>query len=522
MVEFGASTINYVKWLKQNGVHFCKDCRIKDLRHKNEGRGIIAAQDIEEHDTIFEIPRSVVLNLETCSLVKERPGVREGLESLNQWEALIIILLYELKVKKEHSRWTPYFGVLPILDEENYTFNQLMFWSDDELEYLKPSLIIQRIGKDIADGMYNKLFPRVIKQLKLVELNDTTLWEYHKIASLIMSYSFDLERLNRDGVVNDEEDEDEDEGNEEVGNEPSYKNSPVSSSDEEYPDSWRNDSFLKSMIPIADTLNADTTLHNASLEYLQDKLVIRAIKLIKKGEQVYNTYSDHPNSEILRRYGYVERQGSKHDFGEITLASIRDHFSQCSNPIMHEFFDEIMDLFYRIIQEESSEEEVVEFVLDSYDCFASSEVIIELTILLQCLTIIGSIHSLNSMETLTVDSKFQLVRRIHRKCISLIESRKLTKLFLANYKAILGNRMSEYPAIASEDFPGSFKFTRQNMANVVLKSEYTSLRNCLDVEKTFTIDDIKYQFIDDDKLIRNIVKRKFDLPIPNSPKRNKR
>ena len=32
---------------------------------------------------------------------------------------------------------------------------------------------------------------------------------------------------------------------------------------------------------------------------------MRAIKPIKKNEQIYNTYGNLPNSDLLRRYGYV-------------------------------------------------------------------------------------------------------------------------------------------------------------------------------------------------------------------------
>lgn len=535
MDSFTIKSCKYKEWLKCKGVKFLKDCEIADLRLQNEGRGIIAIEDIDEGETIFEIPRSIMLNIESCSLIEQHPEVVNELKLLNQWEALIIVLLYELKVKELTSKWSPYFDILPISDSESYKFNQLMFWSDEELELLKPSLIIQRIGRELAKGMYNKLFPNIVlNKMKLEELKDVTLDEYHKIASLIMSYSFDIEKLNKYGVVegNGEHDEDEEQEQEEpeegddetsdsefkeeiMENDNKEAESPISS-DEEYPDSILNDTFLKAMIPLADTLNADTNLHNASLEYHGDKLIIKAIKPIKKGGQIYNTYSDHPNSEILRRYGYVELEGSKHDFGEIPLRLIQEYFSTIKNPLEPEFFQELMTFFNRIIEEET-DDEVTEFVLDSYDCFRSSEIIIELIILLQCLAIIASINAVHSMKSLSKDSKYQLVRRIYRKCIQLIESKKLTTNFLLLFKNIINLRLSQYPISASKPIE-NYDFSRKSMANVVLRSEYMSLKSCLDIDKTFTVDDTKYSFIDDDKLIRNIIKRKFDLPIPPNKK----
>lgn len=555
MVSFNDATKDYNSWLVESGVKFLKSCRIADLRSANEGRGVVAEQDIPQGEIIFEIPRSLMLNLQNCTLVKHYPDSASELELLNQWEALIIILLYEIKVQDGKSKWAKYFKVLPILDDENYTFHQLMFWSQKELKQLNPSLITQRIGRDMANAMYKKLFPKiVVEKLGLVALKDTTLDEYHKIASLIMSYSFDVEKLNQFGYVDGEEDGEEndaEDGEENGGNEAevdsiasSGQESPVDveglqdqieindpfgsskdgetssppTTDDECLDGLKNDSFLKSMIPLADTLNADTNHHNASLEYEGDKLVIRSIKPIKSGEQIYNTYSDHPNSEILRRYGYVEVNGSKHDFGEIPMANIRNYFDTAQNPIHKKFFDELVLIFQRIVEQESDGDEVVDFVLDSYDCFVNGEVIIELIIFLQCLTIIASINTINSMEGLKLESKFQLVRRIYRKCIQLIEIRKLTRNFLVNYKAIIRDRLSQFPDYTKEELPRESEYTRKYMAAVVLRSEYNSLTNCLDTDKAFTIDDTKYSFIDDERLIRNIIKRRFDLPIPKSKK----
>lgn len=174
----------------------------------------------------------------------------------------------------------------------------------------------------------------------------------------------------------------------------------------------------------------------------------------------------------------------------------------------------------------SEEEELDELVLDSYDCFSSNDIIIEFIILLQCLTIVAAINSVNSMEDLSHESKSQLIKRIYHKCILLIESKKLTKNFLINYKRIVKNRMNEYPNVSVKDFLGNFHYSRKELAEVVLKSEYKSLENCLDIDKTFKTEDGSYTFIDDEKLIRNIIKRKFglipsDADTPSSKKAKK-
>jgi SET domain-containing protein 6 len=48
---------------------------------------------------------------------------------------------------------------------------------------------------------------------------------------------------------------------------------------------------------------------------------MRAIKSIDKGSQIYNTYGNLPNHDLLRRYGYV-LPGSKDDLVEIASEMI--------------------------------------------------------------------------------------------------------------------------------------------------------------------------------------------------------
>lgn len=330
-MTFEDVTEKYFKWVQNQGVNLNKAIEIADLRSKGQGRGIIALESINEGEEIFSIPREIILNLENCSLAVERPDIKDSLHNLNQWEALIIVLLYEFH-KDGDSKWSDYFKVLPIGDPENYTFNQLMFWNAEELEHLKPSLVLQRIGKELADGMYEKLFPEVvIDSMNLVQLKETSPLDYHKIASLIMSYSFDVEKLGKNGSIEDDDNSDDDGENITVNQNTDSSNPGESRydenlSDDEFPDSLQKDSFLKSMIPLADTLNTNSNHHNATLEYVGDRLIVRATNPIAKNEQIMNSYSDHPNSELLRRFGYIESFGSRNDFGEVPLKNIQEYF----------------------------------------------------------------------------------------------------------------------------------------------------------------------------------------------------
>lgn len=484
-MDFETATSEYLLWLAAQNISILPKLAVKDLREVCQGRGVVSTEDILPEEELFLIPRTSVLSVENCQLVLDRPRVNEKLITLTRWEQLTIVLLYEIDVLKNKSRWHSYFNVLPINDTKGLSFNQLMFWSEDELKMLSPSLILDRVGKDIAEGVYKKLFPVfVTEQLQLPELANVTLERYNQVASIIMSYSFDVEKFDP------EKDGDSDE-----------------IMDLDNVEETLDLNFIKSMIPLADTLNADTKLHNASLVYTPEALVMIALKPIAKGEQIYNTYSDHPNSEILRRYGYVEWSGSEHDFGEVPLATIKEHFVSKSL-VSQKLIDELLSIMSKIVYDDDTGR-WAEIVLDSYDCFVTHEVIIELIFIIQVLTVLSSINAIKSMEDLTYESKHQLVSRVFKKCYKLIESRKLTNFFEINYKQILILRMLQYPKTAREPLENTLKHDRNSLALAVLRSEYKSLKNCSDSDIVFHKGPEKYSFVLDESFIRSIFRNNF-------------
>ncbi|RLV95112.1 Ribosomal lysine N-methyltransferase 4 [Spathaspora sp. JA1] len=469
---FSDKTEKFLTFLSDNEVTVSPKVQISDLRKINQGRGVIALEDISIDETLFTIPDKILLNSANNSLILDQPEISDKLAGLeNEWDALILVLLYEWK-GKESSKWMNYLNVLPDL---NYPFDELLFWNEEELERLKPSGILERVGKDKTVEMYERLVG-FVHDWNIEKLKGMTMDEFTKIATIIMSYSFDVVA---GGVEDDEEDETE---------------------------------YIKSMVPLADTLNADTRLNNAVLTYNKDQvLVMTSIKPIKKGEQIYNTYSDHPNSEILRRYGYVEPKGSKYDFGEIQLTTITAYFSKFMSEKL--VFD-ILELISQISQEEDEEEEVVS---ESYDCYSSKEVNLTLVFLIQLLSIISLIHNESPIEAET-----ETITRIYKKCYQLIESKKVTSSFVKNYTEILQSRLSEYPSISKEPFADDYQQSRKYMAEVVLKSEYQSIANCLDVDSTLANTmDSPVKTIDDDKLLRNILKKRTKQDILEQTKRIK-
>ncbi|KAM9933835.1 hypothetical protein OXX80_006553 [Metschnikowia pulcherrima] len=531
-MSFEERTQHFREWLTEKDVNVSTKIKIDDLRDVGQGRSVIATEDISEDEELFSIPRSALLNVDSCSLIKDRPETGEILADMTQWEALILVFMYEWKIKANNSPWRAYFDVLPVNDK-SYESNQLIFWSKAELELLNPSYIVQRVGHDSASAMYDRLVPFFGKFV-----GDVTKDEFHLIASVIMAYSFDV--TNGDAISSDEEESDEEDSHHET------KSSEKSDSDEleheheheddpekaeeaeltsdnkieesEKEELVKNSETLKSMVPLADTLNADTRKHNASLFITADSLVMRSIKPILKNEQIYNIYSEHPNSEILRRYGYVEQLGSAHDFAEISLETFKKYFAENSS-LSKVTIDEILAILREIEDEEDEK-----FILDTYDCFASGEVIFELTFLTQLFVIIAAINHKKSFNSASSEVKARAIRRVYKKSYQLLEARKLTAQFIKDFPNILKIRLSEYPRKAMGGLqPAKDKpLTRSEMAMVVLASECHSLQNCMDTEKVFIKSEQSFNIIDDEKLLRNIMKKDTFEGTETQPAKKKR
>jgi len=104
---------------------------------------------------------------------------------------------------------------------------------------------------------------------------------------------------------------------------------------EEHQEGECEDDAEVAMTPMADILNARNSCNNvclyfcdsqdvltssqARLFYEKDFLSMVAVRPIKRGEQIWNTYGDPPNADLLRRYGHVDitllNQGGPFPYG---------------------------------------------------------------------------------------------------------------------------------------------------------------------------------------------------------------
>jgi len=105
--------------------------------------------------------------------------------------------------RQQDSKWAPYLSILP------QQLDSLVFWSAAEISELQASKVVDKIGKSAAE----ELFSTSIAPLGITNYN---IEECHKVASIIMSYAFDIpeETTQEDERVGEEEDLVSDNGDE--------------------------------------------------------------------------------------------------------------------------------------------------------------------------------------------------------------------------------------------------------------------------------------------------------------------
>ncbi|KAL4976118.1 hypothetical protein BDW66DRAFT_159869 [Aspergillus desertorum] len=297
--NFQRRSDEFATWLSSRpGVTVNSKIRIADLRANAAGRGVVAQADIDEDEELFTIPRDLVLSTHNSKL---KHLLSQDIEQLGPWLSLMLVMIYEY-LQGDRSNWAPYFKVLP------QRFDTLMFWSPAELEELQGSAVVEKIGKQGAEESIRESIIPVIQENPALFPPVVGLASYdgdvgahvllnlaHTIGSVIMAYAFDVEkpenedeRVGEDGYLTDDEE----------------------------------DQSSKGMVPLADMLNADADRNNARLFQEEESLVMKAIKPIRTGEEIFNDYGEIPRSDLLRRYGYVTDNYAQYDVIELSLDSL--------------------------------------------------------------------------------------------------------------------------------------------------------------------------------------------------------
>ncbi|KAI8968075.1 SET domain-containing protein [Trametes punicea] len=298
---------DFVTWFEsQHGKLDTENVGIVNI--PGQGRGAVALQDIPEDHILFTIPRDLTLSTRTSSLPSLLGKSWKEYRLHEGWAGLILCMMWE-ESRGSDSKWSGYLATLPT------KFDTPMFWDEEDLKELQGTAVVDKIGRDDAErDYYEKLVPAMKTRPDLFPEDKLpaffSLERYHVMGSRILSRSFHVEPWKGEHT-DDQDEQGEDEAantsamdidhNEREGDtgEPASPRRPKH--DEE-----REDPSDVAMVPMADMLNARFESENAKLFYEERELRMVSTKPIKAGEQIWNTYGDPPNSDLLRRYGHVD------------------------------------------------------------------------------------------------------------------------------------------------------------------------------------------------------------------------
>ncbi|KAG6831726.1 hypothetical protein H0H87_004277 [Tephrocybe sp. NHM501043] len=294
-----------LSWFQANGGQFdVESLGFTNFPDSEGGRGVMALKDIPEEHVLFSIPRSLLLSTQTSHLPSRfGPTAWKDMQLNQGWTGLILCMMWESA--NSGSKWKEYLAILP-----NH-FDTPMFWDENDLKELDGTSVVEKLGREEAEQAYReKVLPAIQSRPDLFPPESAhfyTLANYHLMGSRILSRSFSVERW--------------DSGEEEAGASSALTNTRSHEMDVDSPDGPEGehgdneseveeeddeDSSDTAMVPMADMLNARYGSENAKLFDDENDLRMVSTKPIKAGEQIWNTYGDLPNAELIRRYGHID------------------------------------------------------------------------------------------------------------------------------------------------------------------------------------------------------------------------
>ncbi|GAB6030185.1 N-lysine methyltransferase setd6 [Chamberlinius hualienensis] len=282
---------SFKKWMNAENIEISDKVYISKTG-SCDGYGMIASEDIEAGHCLFEIPRDVLL-WENNSSIKDslNSAIKEISNGNNEigWVPLLITLMWEYL--QSESRWKPYLDIMFNLQSER---DLPMFWKSDLFSEVEGTELKASVESDLnkmKEDFEKHVLPYFRAHQPSTKMTSVSFDLYKKLTAFVMSCSFTEPKLEEDS-----DDDDDDDG---------ASNPPM-------------------MVPLADILNHKAK-HNAELKFGDESLKMFAIHEISKGEEVFNTYGELANEDLLHMYGFTELYpANHHDSVEIPISILLD------------------------------------------------------------------------------------------------------------------------------------------------------------------------------------------------------
>ncbi|XP_038609311.1 N-lysine methyltransferase SETD6 [Tachyglossus aculeatus] len=272
----------FLRWGRRVGLQLSPKVTVSRVGTVS-GYGMLALEDLQRGELLFSVPRAVLLSQHTTSIRALLHAERQALKSQSGWVPLLLALLHEYQASD--SPWHPYFSLWPDLNDLDHP----MFWPEEERgRLLRGTGVPEAVEKDLANisREYSSIvLPFVEAHPDLFPASSCSLRLYCRLVALVMAYSF------QEPLEEEEEEEKE-------------PNPPM-------------------MVPAADLLN-HVANHNANLEYGPECLRMVATQPIPKGQEIFNTYGQMANWQLLHMYGFAEPYpGNTDDTADIQMVTVR-------------------------------------------------------------------------------------------------------------------------------------------------------------------------------------------------------
>lgn len=274
------SLSDFLTWCKEMGLKMNPKVCIRKEGTVSE-YGMLAQGNLSAGELLFLVPRSALLSQYTTSISSVLQKEKASLVSDSGWVPLLLSLLYEYT--NSDSLWKPYFALWPDLKGLDHP----MFWPEDECKRLLQGTGVPEVVKKDLDNMHLEYSTIVLPFMRsypdLFQPETHTAELYKKLVAFVMAYSF-------------QEPEEEQQMKQPIP--------PM-------------------MVPVGDILNhvAD---HNAHLEFSKNYLRMVTTRKISKGQEIFNTYGQMANWQLLHMYGFAEPYPSNtNDCADIQMETMR-------------------------------------------------------------------------------------------------------------------------------------------------------------------------------------------------------
>ncbi|XP_028930981.1 N-lysine methyltransferase SETD6 [Ornithorhynchus anatinus] len=271
----------FLRWCRRAGLQLSPKVTVSRVGTVS-GYGMLAREDLQGGELLFTVPRAALLSQHTTSIRALLHRERQALKSQSGWVPLLLALLHEYQASD--SPWHHYFSLWPDLNDLDHP----MFWPKEERgRLLQGTGVPEAVEKDLANISHEYssiVLPFTEAHPDLFPAGSCSLELYCRLVAVVMAYSF------QEPLEEEEEDEE--------------PNPPL-------------------MVPVADILN-HVANHNANLEYAPECLRMVATRPIPKGHEIFNTYGQMANWQLVHMYGFAEPYpGNTDDTADIQMVTVR-------------------------------------------------------------------------------------------------------------------------------------------------------------------------------------------------------